>query len=99
MPIERSARKNRRGPQTAMALQNHSPGIFWSRINTDKDNSRPTPLNSATVSNDSMLAIDVMEARGSSHAIVAFMLISKKLKDRPGPKFVREINDRFNPKA
>jgi hypothetical protein len=43
-----------------------------------------------------MLAIDVMEARGSSHAIVAFMLISKKLKDRPGPKFVREINDSFN---
>jgi hypothetical protein len=29
------------------------------------------------VSNDSMLAIEVMEARGSSHAIVAFMLISK----------------------
>jgi hypothetical protein len=67
-----------------MMLQNHSPGIFWSKINTDND-SMPTPLNNATVANDSMLAIDVVEARGSSHAIVAFMSISKKLKNRPGP--------------
>jgi hypothetical protein len=37
------------------------------------------------VSNDSMLAIDVVETRGSSHAIAAFMSISKKLKNRPGP--------------
>jgi hypothetical protein len=82
------------GPQTAMMLQNHSPGIFWSRINTDNDSSRPTPLNNAIVTNDSMLAIDVVEARGSSHAIAAFMSISKSWKI--GPKFVREINDRFN---
>ncbi len=36
----------------------------------DKDRSRPIPLNSAIVTNDSILAIAVADARGRSLAIV-----------------------------
>ena len=59
------------------SVQNHSPGMYWSRINTERDRSKPTPLNSATVTNVSMLAIDVADARGRSLAIVALMSFSK----------------------
>ena len=36
----------------------------------DKDRSKPIPLNSAIVTNDSILAIAVADARGTSLAIV-----------------------------
>jgi hypothetical protein len=42
--------------------------MYWSRINTERDRSRPRPLNSAIVANESMLAIDVADARGNSLA-------------------------------
>ena len=51
--------------------------MFWSRINTDKDRSRPRPLNRAIVTNASMLATDVEDARARSLAIVALMSFSK----------------------
>jgi hypothetical protein len=57
--------------------QNHSLEIFLSRINTERDRSRPAPLNSATVTNVSMLAIVGADARGRNLAIAAVMSISK----------------------
>jgi hypothetical protein len=60
------------------SVQNHSPGMYWSRINTERDRSKPTPLNSATVTNVSMLVIDVADARGKIIlAIAAVMSLSK----------------------
>src|SRR4051812_39746231 len=49
--------------------------MFWSRINTDSDSSKPRPLNSATAANESMSAIDVAEARGNSLAITAVIAV------------------------
>ena len=46
-------------------------------MTTDNESSRPIPLNSATVMNESMLATDVAEARGRSLAIAALMSLSK----------------------
>src|SRR5216684_4435017 len=64
------------------SVQNHSPGMYWSRINTERDRSKPTPLNSATVTNVSMLAIDVADARGKIIlAIAAVMSLSKFFGD------------------
>ena len=56
-----------------ISVQNHSPGMYWSRINMERDRRRPIPLNRATVINASMLAIDVAEARGRSLAIAVFI--------------------------
>src|SRR5258708_10822040 len=53
--------------------------MFWSRINTDKDRSRPRPLNRAFVTNASMLATDVEDARARSLAIAALMSFCKFL--------------------
>ena len=59
--------------------QNHSPGIYWSRINTERDRSSPRPLNSVTVTNASMSATEVADARGRSLAMAALMSLSKFL--------------------
>jgi hypothetical protein len=59
--------------------QNHSPGMYWSMIITERDKTRPAPLNSATVTTVSMLAIDVADARGRSLVIAAVMSLSKFL--------------------
>ena len=53
--------------------------MYWSRTNTDRDRSRPRPLNSAMVTNESMLAIDVGDALGNSLAMAAFISSSKLL--------------------
>ena len=59
------------------SVQNHSPGMYWSRTNTERDKNRPTPLNNATVTNESMLATDIADTRGKSHAIAALISFSK----------------------
>jgi hypothetical protein len=51
--------------------------MYWSRIKTDSDNSSPTPLNNATLTNVSMLATNAAEARGRILAIAAVMSSSK----------------------
>ena len=53
--------------------------MYWSRINTDRDRRRPRPLNSAIVAKESMLAIDIADARGNSLAITAVISSSKLL--------------------
>ena len=76
--------------------QNHSPGMYWSRINTERDRSRPAPLKSATVTNVSMLAIDVADARGRNLAIAAVISISNFL-GRVTPNALSVVNDNSSP--
>jgi len=75
------------------SVQNHSPGMYWSRINTERDTSRPTPLNNATVTNESMLATDIADARGKSHAIAALMPVSKIFRGLSPQKVYPGINE------
>jgi hypothetical protein len=80
-PIARSLPVHAGGFLLMRSVQNQSPGGCWSRINTERDKRRPAPLNSATVTNVSMLAIDFADARGKSLAIAAVISLSKFLGD------------------
>jgi hypothetical protein len=59
-----------------LGFQNHSPGVYLSRISTERDSNSPTPLKMATMINVSILATDRAEARGKSLAIAAVMSFS-----------------------
>jgi hypothetical protein len=65
-----------RHPTGGRSVQNQSPGVYLSRTNTERDSSRPRPLKIATVTNASIFATDVADARGRSLAIAAFTSFS-----------------------
>jgi hypothetical protein len=56
--------------------QNHSPGEYLSRTRTDNDISKPIPLKIATVTNVSMLAMDVADVLGKNLAMAAVISLS-----------------------
>jgi hypothetical protein len=69
--------------------------MFWSRISTTRERSRPTRLNSATVTNESMSAIDVADARWKSLAIAAVMSVSKFFEG--GLRLISVVNEASSP--
>jgi hypothetical protein len=80
-----------------LGFQNHSPGVYLSRINTERDSNSPMPLKMPIVTNVSMLASDPAEARGKSLAIAAVMSLSvfAPVRDQRSQQSRRSFPDDF----